>query len=133
MKLWQARSGGGGAVPLCPGPIQTCTPLGSLEPQAGSNLSNSKLTLIFLLFLSIDNITICPFYDYFSNSSCTSILFTIFFFEEFYLIKMIGYYGQMTNSQPQINIDYKLYFFIVPVLQGGAHQPLGGCTKKNLG
>ena len=62
------------------GPDQACSEGGAgttvppkppLEPEACSNLSNSKLTYIysdFLLFLSIDNVTISPFYDYFSNS-----------------------------------------------------------------
>ena len=48
-----------------------------------------------LLFLPIDNVTICPFYDISQILSCT---FTIFFRRVSF--KMIGYYVQMTNSQP---------------------------------
>ena len=66
----------------------------TLEPQTGSNLLNSNLHIYldFLLF------TICPFYDYFSNSFCISILFAFFF--RGVSFQKIGNYNQMTNSHP---------------------------------
>ena len=39
----------------------------------------------FLLFLSIDNVTLCPFYDYFSNSFVYLNLLYISFFAGFHL------------------------------------------------
>ena len=51
----------------------------------------------FLLFLSIH--TICAFYDNFSNSFLyLNLIYNIFF--RWVSFKMIGNYGQMTNSKP---------------------------------
>ena len=102
----------GGRYPCAP---QTCTPL---ELQAGFNTLNSKLAYIFRFFLFYQS-TLLQFVHFMIISqipSCTLILFTIFFCRVSF--KMIGNYGQMTNSQPscrQINIDFKLYFFLIPV------------------
>jgi len=38
-----------------------------LDPEAGSNILNLHIYSDFYLFLSIDNVIICPFYDNFSN------------------------------------------------------------------
>ena len=77
----QARSVGG-AEPLCPLDMH---PLGPpLEPEAGSNLSNSKLTYIFRFFtFLINRQCMSQFVQFMIISqilSCTLILFTIFFF-----------------------------------------------------
>ena len=50
-----------------------------LEPEVGSNLLNLHIYSDFLLFLLIENVTICLFYDIYQILSCTIILITIFF------------------------------------------------------
>ena len=56
----QGRSGG--RYPCVP-------PRPPLEPEAGSNILNlQNIHSDFFIFLSINNVTICPFYDNFLNS-----------------------------------------------------------------
>ena len=107
----------GGAAGVCPLDMH---PLGPpIEAEAGYNFLNSHIFSFLLLFLSIENVTICPFYDISQILSFTLILFTLFFFAGFHLKSIsvsqskmidavllkfyngrIGNYGQMTNSQP---------------------------------
>ena len=110
--------GGRGAVPF----LDMQPPRPPLEPEAGSNLLNSKLTYIFRFFTFLINqqyVTICPFYDHFSNSFLyLHLIYNIFF--RGVSFKMIGNFSQMNNSQPSgrlISI-FKLYFFLIPVFRG---------------
>ena len=112
----------GGAVPLCP---PRHAPLGApLEPEAGSNLFNSKLTYIQIFYFSYQS-TVSQFVHFMIISqilSCTLILFTFFF--RGVSFKMIGNYGQMTNSQPSgrlikiLNFIFSKYWFF----KGGAQK-----------
>ena len=74
----QACSGG---VRYPCAPLDKHPPRPPLQPEVCSNLLNSKhIYSDFLFFLSIDNVTICPFYVHFSNSFLyLVILFTLFF------------------------------------------------------
>ena len=63
----QARSGGGAGTPVPP--LDMHPPRPPYSQRQALIYSNSKLIYSnCLLFLSINNVTICPFYDYFSNS-----------------------------------------------------------------
>ena len=73
----QGRSGG--RYPCVP-------PRPPLEPEAGSNILNlQNIHSDFFIFLSINNVTICPFYDNFLNSFLQHHLIYNVFFRGFHL------------------------------------------------
>ena len=90
----QGRSGGGRYLCAPPRP--------PLEPEAGSNILNlQNINSDFFIFLSINNVTICPFYDNFSNSF---LYLNLIFFAGFHL-KFISV--SQSNCLTQSSIRFK--------------------------
>ena len=78
-KSYMKRLWGGGIHTIRGVARGSGTPVPPLEIETGTNLLNLNIYSDFLLFLSIDKVTICPFYEISQILSCTLILFTIFF------------------------------------------------------
>ena len=88
----------GGGTPVHPGlDMHTLAP--PLEPEAGSNILNLHIYSDFFLFLSIDNATICPFYDNMIYLKKWNIFLKDFYsFTTRFYNGMIGNYGKVINS-----------------------------------
>ena len=69
---------------------------------------NLQIYLDFLLFLSIDNVTIFPFYDYFSNSFLLSIMFNFYYYN--LDLKDVSFLQSFDSDSPRPKICKKRYF-----------------------
>ena len=130
----QARSGGGTGTPVTPlDSLDMHHPRPPLEPEAGSNLLNSKFTFIlrfftFLINRQCHNLSILWLFLKFF------LIYNIFFFAWFHLKWLVIMVRWLMVS---LQVDYyrfKRFFFLNTGFLGGggAHQPLRGCTRKKI-